>query len=70
MPHERLYSKLKAHGDEGQILGWVKEWLNNRKQRIFLNGEVSDWEEVVSGVPQGSVSGPVLFTIYINESRN
>ena len=57
VPHERLYLKLKAYGVEGKILQWIREWLYKREQRLVLNGEVSEWVEVVSGVPQGS--GPV-----------
>jgi hypothetical protein len=51
VPHARLLAKFKAHSVDGKVLNWIGEWLNGRTQRTVLNGEFSDWGEVVSGVP-------------------
>ena len=67
VPHRRLLAKCDGLGIRGKVLSWVEEWLTGRKQRVVLNGQASDWGDVVSSVVQGSCLGPCLFVIFIND---
>ena len=66
MPHQRLLLKLKAHGIGNRTINWIEKWLIDRRQRVVVDGEVSNWKSVLSGVPQGSVLEAMLFLIYIS----
>ena len=66
MPHRRLVKKkLSSYGIRGKVLDWVQDFLTGRKQQVVVRGATSDWSEVLSGVPQGSVLGPLCFLVYI-----
>jgi hypothetical protein len=67
VPHDRLLTKIATSGVDSRVIVWIREFLLGRTQRIRVGGQLSEEVRVTSGVPQGSVLGPLLFFAYVND---